>query len=63
LGEEPGVLVTEEYDRFGFNVGLPFQLTDKLSLSLGYRFTMRDSDQPGRDYENNRVNLNARYQF
>lgn len=62
-GEEPSFLFTEEFDRFGFDLGLPFQLTDHLSLSVGYRFTTRESNVDGRDYDNNRANLNFSYRF
>ncbi len=62
-GEEPSFLFTEEFDRFGFDVGLPFQLTDHLSLAVGYQFTIRESNVAGRDYDNNRATLNLNYQF
>lgn len=60
LGEEPG---DEEYDRYGLNLGVPFQLTDRLAFSLGYQFTVRDSNFAGRDYTNNRGTATLRYQF
>jgi hypothetical protein len=62
-GEEPGQLATEEFDRLGFDVGLPFQITDQLSLGLRYQFTTRDSNLPTRDYDNNRASLDLTYQF
>ena len=63
LGKAPTFLVDEEYDRMGFDFGLPFRLTDHLNLSLSYQFTLRDSNFPGRSYDDNRVVLNLGYQF
>ena len=62
-GEEPGELATEKYDRLGFNLGFPFQITDRLSLSVGYGFSKRNSDAAGRDYQDNRASLDISYQF
>ncbi len=62
-GEEPTVLITEDFDRVGFDVGLPFELTDHLSLALTYQFTTRDSNIAGRDYDDNRVTLTFSYLF
>lgn len=55
----------EEYDRFGFSLGLGYRITNHLSSSLGYRYTTKDSDFTGRDrdYQQNSVTLSASYQF
>lgn len=63
MGEEPNFLFTEEFDRVGFDIGLPFQLTDNLALTVSYQFTIRDSNVAGRDYDNNRATLTFGYQF
>jgi opacity protein-like surface antigen len=63
FGEIPRDPVDEEYDRYGFTLGVPFRLTDRLSLSLGYQFTVRDSNVAGRDYTNNRVTATLGYAF
>jgi hypothetical protein len=62
-GKAPTFLVDEEYDRVGIDFGLPFRLTDHLTLSLGYQFTVRDSNAPNRGYDSNRATLNLAYQF
>lgn len=62
-GKEPSVPTTEEYDRLGIDFGLPFRLTDHLTLSVGYTYTIRDSNLALRDYADNRGSLNLRYQF
>lgn len=63
MGEEPDLLVTEEYDRFGVSFSLPFRVTDHLTTALGYQFTTRDSNIVNRDYLSNRVTLTASYSF
>ncbi len=63
FGEIPRIPTDEEYDRYGFDLGVPFQLTERLGLSLAYRFTQRDSNVVGRDYTNNRVIATLSYSF
>ncbi|HAV62321.1 MAG TPA: hypothetical protein DCY13_08165 [Verrucomicrobiales bacterium] len=63
IGEEPGVLATEEYDRVGANFSLPFQFNEHLSAALGYQHTVRDSNTDGRGYTNNRATVTAGYTF
>lgn len=60
---EPSVPMTEDYDRVGLNFGLPFRLTDHLTLALGYIYTIRDSNISGRDYTDNLASMNLSYQF
>lgn len=62
-GKQPTTTVNEEYDRIGLDIGLPFQLTDHLSLALSYQYTIRDSNSAGRDYTDNRASLNLAYRF
>lgn len=63
FGEIPRIPTDEEYDRYGFDFGVPFRLTEQLGLSLAYRFTQRDSNVVGRDYTNNRVTATLSYSF
>jgi hypothetical protein len=67
MGKEPQLgsmgPSTEEFDRFGAGVQLSHQLTRKFSAGLGYDFTLRKSNQPRRDYQQNRLTLHLRYQF
>lgn len=63
IGEEPSFLTTEEYDRIGVTFNLPLQLTDNVMATLGYQFTIRDSNLIGRDYTNNRATVSASYTF
>ena len=62
-GKAPGLLADEDYDRVGIDFGLPFRLTDHLTLALSYQFTIRDSSLPTRGYDSNRATLNLNYQF
>ena len=54
---------SENYDWFGANVGLAHALTKRLRLRLDYRFTIRSSNLPDRDYTQDVVGLTASYQF
>ncbi len=53
----------ESYDRTGASVRLGRSFGDKLSGSLAYSFTHRDSKAAGRDYDQNRVTLSFNYKF
>lgn len=53
----------EEFDRFGPSIQLARRLGEKLWASLGYRFYLRQSNLPWRDYSLNLVSLNFRYRF
>ncbi|NJN05342.1 MAG: outer membrane beta-barrel protein [Rhodobacteraceae bacterium] len=62
-GEELGATSPETYDRFGFSIGLGYNLTQHLFATLRYSFTDKSSDQPQRGYQQNQVGINLRYQF
>lgn len=54
---------SETYDWYGPDVTVALAVVENLSLSLNYRLTLRDSDNPGRGYTQNRVGLLATYTF
>jgi hypothetical protein len=62
-GQEPRNQFVEEYDRLGFSIGLSYQLTQRLSSTLAYRYARRDSNLPGQEYQQNSVTLSAAYRF
>jgi hypothetical protein len=62
-GQQGVVLNRETYDRFGFGVGVRWELLKQLSTGLDYRYTTRDSNVPSRGYDQNVVTLTASYQF
>jgi hypothetical protein len=53
----------QSYDRTGASVRLSRAFGDKLSGSLAYAFTHRESDSPNGDYDQNRVTLSFSYKF
>jgi hypothetical protein len=55
--------LVEAYDWLTLGLGMSQQLTDRLSVSLNYRFTWRDSDVPTRMYEQNLVQLQLNYRL
>jgi hypothetical protein len=62
-GSPTVVLPGETYDRVGFAVNLSRQLMKKLSASVGYRFTLKDSDSSLRDYAQNALMVSLTYRF
>jgi len=64
----PGVLlfnpfVAEHIHRYGGALTLGYQLTHHVTLGLRYQYTQKDSDQPLRDYRQNRVSFDGTYSF
>ena len=64
----PGVFlfnpfVAEHIHRYGGAFTLGYQLTQHVTLGLRYQYTQKDSDQPLRDYRQNRVSLDGTYSF
>lgn len=57
----------EEFDRYGIGCSLRYQLLQRLSAGLSYRFTNRDSNRDSNvdsgDYQQNAVTLSASYRF
>jgi predicted porin len=62
-GEEPGYLVDENYERISFSFGVSYDLTQRLTSSIGYRYQRRDSNIPGQNYQQNSVTLGVAYRF
>jgi hypothetical protein len=64
----PGVpninpFVAEHIHRYGGALTLGYQLTQHVTLGLRYQYTQKDSDQPLRDYRQNRVAFDGTYSF
>ena len=64
----PGVplfnpFVAEHIHRYGGAFTLGYQLTPHVTLGLRYQYTQKDSDQPLRDYSQNRVSFDGTYSF
>jgi len=63
LGADSGGIAPEDYGRYGFGVGVDYKLSSKLTASLDYDFTHKDSNLFNRTYTRNRVLLGLRYDF
>jgi hypothetical protein len=64
----PGVpninpFVAEHIHRYGGALTLGYQLTPHVTLGLRYQYTQKNSDQPLRDYRQNRIALDGTYSF
>ena len=64
----PGVpninpFVAEHIHRYGGALSLGYQLTPHVTLGFRYQYTQKDSDQPLRDYRQNRVAIDGTYSF
>ena len=55
--------VAEHVHRYGGALTVGYQLTKHVTLGLRYQYTKKDSDQPLRSYEQNRVGLDGTYSF
>jgi hypothetical protein len=55
--------VAEHIHRYGGALTLGYQLTPHVTLGLRYQYTQKDSDQPLRDYQQNRVAFDGTYSF
>jgi hypothetical protein len=62
-GDDSGGLFSEHIQRYGGAATLGYQLTPHVTLGLRYQYTQKQSDQPGRDYKQNRVAFDATYSF
>jgi hypothetical protein len=60
---EPHQRNDERYDQVGFSTGFRYQLISRLSTSVSYRFTWRDSNLAGRDYRQNSVAWSLAYRL
>ena len=55
--------VAENFHRYGGAISLGYQLTPHVTLGFRYQYTQKDSDQPLRDYRQNRVAVDGTYSF
>lgn len=62
-GDDSGGLFSEHIQRYGGAVTLGYQLTPHVTLGLRYQYTQKESDQPLRDYQQNRVSFDCTYSF
>jgi hypothetical protein len=53
----------EKYRRTGASLNASYELTQHLTLFSRYAFVVKDSDQDGRSYHENRVTLGANYRY
>jgi uncharacterized protein (PEP-CTERM system associated) len=62
-GTEPSSGSGEVFDRLGPSLGVSYNLMERLSTALAYRYTRRMSNLPDRDYSQNSVTLTITYHF
>ncbi len=62
-GDDSGGIFSEHIQRYGGAVALGYQLTPHVTLGLRYQYTQKQSDQPLRDYKQNRVSFDGTYSF
>ena len=53
----------ETYDRFGASINFTYRLLERVNATLGYRFTLKDSNVQVRDYTQNAFSLGVTYKF
>ncbi|GEM_PF-851453 len=63
-GDESGGVTEDDFYRWGASIGLGYQISKKLTSSVGYTYISKDSDMgENRDYYQNRISLDMNYQF
>ncbi|HEY4284823.1 MAG TPA: outer membrane beta-barrel protein [Chthoniobacterales bacterium] len=62
-GDDSGGVFSEHIQRYGGAATIGYQLTPHITLGLRYQYTQKQSDQPLRDYKQNRVSLDGTYSF
>ncbi|MDQ3115466.1 MAG: outer membrane beta-barrel protein [Verrucomicrobiota bacterium] len=62
-GDDSGGLFSEHIQRYGGAATLGYQLTPHITLGFRYQYTQKQSDQPLRDYQQNRVSFDGTYSF
>ena len=53
----------EHANRYLLYMGVRYRLSQSWSSGLGYSFALKESDQPGLNYYQNRLTLDVTYQF
>jgi Putative beta-barrel porin 2 len=61
--DDSGGFFSEHMHRYGGALVIGYQLTPHVTVGARYQYTQKDSDQPLRDYEQNRVSLDGTYSF
>jgi hypothetical protein len=61
--DDSGGLFSEHIHRYGGAFTVGYQFTQHLTLGVRYQYTQKDSDQPLRDYRQNRVSVDGTYSF
>jgi hypothetical protein len=61
--DDSGGIFSEHAQRFGAALTIGYQLTQHVTIGGRYQYTQKDSDQPFRDYVQNRVSLDGTYSF
>jgi putative beta-barrel porin BBP2 len=62
-GDDSGGIFSEHIQRYGGAISLGYQFTKHVTLGLRYQYTQKQSDQPDRDYKQNRISLDGTYSF
>jgi len=62
-GDDSGGIFGEHIQRYGGALSFGYQFTQHITLGLRYQYTQKQSDQPLRDYKQNRVSLDGTYSF
>ncbi len=62
-GGEVFPFVAEHIHRYGGAITIGYQLTKHITLGARYQYTQKDSDQPLRDYRQNRISFDGTYSF
>ncbi len=62
-GDDSGGIFGEHIQRYGGAISFGYQFTPHVTLGLRYQYTQKQSDQPFRDYKQNRVSLDGTYSF
>ena len=55
--------INQEEEVYGGHLGLKKYLTRNLALGVGYDFDMRDSSAANRDFERNRIGIDATFRY
>jgi hypothetical protein len=63
FGDQSGGLISDSFVRYGAGASLGYAWTKKLTSTLSYNYTEKNSDVFGRDYYQNKVVLDFRYSF
>lgn len=62
-GDDSGGIFSEHIQRYGGAIVLGYQVAKHVTLGLRYQYTQKQSDQPLRDYKQNRISVDATYSF